>query len=219
MESGIKEMFKDFMEGLPTGHENAADGLQAVPEIRTDGEDPTEEVSGPGNEPDEEFVAYPEVGVEEFREKMEKANREYGPLKEADAFGNVYGEGKKKRHGLFDKFKKKEAGKMRLGSIEAGGTKMICAVVSEDGEILKRMSVPTKRPEETLPLMHAFFEENEVDCLGIACFGPIDLDKKFDRLTDTLPRLRRRAGRIPTWSAPSRTSECLSASTRTSTAR
>ena len=30
---------------------------------------------------------------------------------------------------------------MRLGALEAGGTKMVCAVVSGDGEVLDRMAV------------------------------------------------------------------------------
>lgn len=66
---------------------------------------------------------------------------------------------------------------MRLGAIEAGGTKMICAIVDEDGNILERMSTPTLTPAETLPPMHKFFEGKEFDCLGIAAFGPIDLHK------------------------------------------
>ena len=32
---------------------------------------------------------------------------------------------------------------MRLGTLEAGGTKMVCAVVSGDGEVLDRMETPT----------------------------------------------------------------------------
>ena len=35
---------------------------------------------------------------------------------------------------------------MRLGALEAGGTKMVCAVVSGDGEILDRMETPTLAP-------------------------------------------------------------------------
>ena len=35
---------------------------------------------------------------------------------------------------------------MRLGALEAGGTKMVCAVVSGDGEVLDRMETPTLTP-------------------------------------------------------------------------
>ena len=39
---------------------------------------------------------------------------------------------------------------MQFGGIEAGGTKMVCAVADETGKLLDRMSVPTRQPEETL---------------------------------------------------------------------
>ena len=42
---------------------------------------------------------------------------------------------------------------MRLGALEAGGTKMVCAVVSGDGEVLDRMETPTLTPAETVPQM------------------------------------------------------------------
>ncbi len=67
---------------------------------------------------------------------------------------------------------------MRYGAIEAGGTKMIVAIGNEKGEILERASYPTLTPEETMPEMISFFKEKEIESLGIACFGPIDLDKK-----------------------------------------
>ena len=51
---------------------------------------------------------------------------------------------------------------MLIGGIEAGGTKMVCAVAEVDGdgkvEILERMSIPTRMPEETFADMIAFFE-------------------------------------------------------------
>lgn len=62
------------------------------------------------------------------------------------------------------------------GSLEAGGTKMVLSVLDENGEILKRESIPTKTPEETMPAMIAFFEKESVSALGIACFGPLELD-------------------------------------------
>ena len=39
---------------------------------------------------------------------------------------------------------------MRLGALEAGGTKMVCAVVSGDGEVLDRMETPTLTPAKTV---------------------------------------------------------------------
>ena len=46
---------------------------------------------------------------------------------------------------------------MRVGALEAGGTKMVCALGNEKGEILERTSIPTKTPEETIPALLDFF--------------------------------------------------------------
>ena len=66
---------------------------------------------------------------------------------------------------------------MRLGALEAGGTKMVCAIGDETGKILEQVSIPTETPEITMPKMIAFFKEKEVEALGIGCFGPIDPDE------------------------------------------
>ena len=60
---------------------------------------------------------------------------------------------------------------MRLGALEAGGTKMVCAVVSGDGEVLDRMETPTLAPAETVPQMIEWFAARDVDALGIGAFG------------------------------------------------
>lgn len=60
---------------------------------------------------------------------------------------------------------------MRLGALEAGGTKMVCAVVSGDGEVLDRMETPTLTPAETVPQMIEWFTARDVDALGIGAFG------------------------------------------------
>lgn len=62
------------------------------------------------------------------------------------------------------------------GALEAGGTKMVLSVLDENGEIIKRESLPTLTPEETMPKMIAFFRENPVEALGIGSFGPVDLN-------------------------------------------
>ena len=36
---------------------------------------------------------------------------------------------------------------MRLGALEAGGTKMVCAIGNEQGEIFEQISIPTETPE------------------------------------------------------------------------
>ena len=61
------------------------------------------------------------------------------------------------------------------GALEAGGTKMICAVGTADGKILDRVSFPTETPAETVPKMTAYFSDKGISAIGIGCFGPIDL--------------------------------------------
>ncbi len=63
---------------------------------------------------------------------------------------------------------------MILGALEAGGTKMVCAIGNEQGEISERISIPTVSPEETMPQMIAFFREHHIEALGVGCFGPIN---------------------------------------------
>ena len=63
------------------------------------------------------------------------------------------------------------------GALEAGGTKMVCAVGDEQGNILERISLPTRTPEETMPEMLDFFRGKDLTALGIGCFGPVDLDR------------------------------------------
>ena len=80
---------------------------------------------------------------------------------------------------------------MIYGGIEAGGTKMICVIGDENGKILDRMQIPTKTPEETMPIMIDYFKGKDIKALGIACFGPIDLNrdsKTYGYITST-PKL------------------------------
>ncbi len=64
---------------------------------------------------------------------------------------------------------------MILGALEAGGTKMVCAVGDETGRIFDRMVIPTRTPQDTMPEMIAFYKKHKVEALGIGCFGPIDV--------------------------------------------
>lgn len=67
---------------------------------------------------------------------------------------------------------------MRLGGIELGGTKMVCAISNENGEVLDRYTIPTTTPEETLPKLLDYFKDKNIDSLGIGSFGPVDLNKE-----------------------------------------
>ncbi len=65
-----------------------------------------------------------------------------------------------------------------LGGIEAGGTKFVCAVGTSP-EDLDAVSLPTCSPDENIRQAVAFFREKagmRLAALGIASFGPIDLD-------------------------------------------
>ena len=66
---------------------------------------------------------------------------------------------------------------MLLGALEAGGTKMVCALGNEQGEVLDRASFPTRKPEETVRDIVEFFRGKGIAALGISCFGPLDLDR------------------------------------------
>lgn len=80
---------------------------------------------------------------------------------------------------------------LRLGALEAGGTKMVCAIGDENGKIYEQVSIPTTTPKETIPKMIAYFRDKGIDALGIACFGPIELDRdseKYGYITTT-PKL------------------------------
>lgn len=66
---------------------------------------------------------------------------------------------------------------MLLGGIEAGGTKMVCAVGDETGKVMDRISLPTLKPDETLPKMIEYFKKWEIKALGIGSFGPVDLNR------------------------------------------
>lgn len=65
------------------------------------------------------------------------------------------------------------------GGIEAGGTKFVCAV-SDEGVIVEKISIPTTAPEETLKQVFDFFDQYELEAMGIGSFGPIGIDKNTD---------------------------------------
>lgn len=66
---------------------------------------------------------------------------------------------------------------MILGALEAGGTKMVCAIGNEKGDITEQISVPTETPEITVPKLLSFFRGKGIEALGIGCFGPIDVNR------------------------------------------
>ncbi len=69
---------------------------------------------------------------------------------------------------------------MLYGALEAGGTKMVCAIGDENGHIIEQVSIPTTTPDETMPRIIGYFKDKDIQAIGVACFGPIDLDKKSE---------------------------------------
>lgn len=65
---------------------------------------------------------------------------------------------------------------MLFGALEAGGTKMVCAVGDSEGDIITQLSIPTKSPQETIPKVIEFFKDKKIQALGIGAFGPVDVD-------------------------------------------
>lgn len=64
---------------------------------------------------------------------------------------------------------------MRIGAIEAGGTKFVCGIGSEQGHMEEWCSFPTEHPEVTLAKVSDYFRDKGVEAIGIGSFGPIDL--------------------------------------------
>ncbi|TWK79423.1 putative fructokinase [Bacillus paralicheniformis] len=93
------------------------------------------------------------------------------------------------------------------GAIEAGGTKFVCAVGTENGEIIDRLTIPTETPEETIGRLSAFFDMYQLESIGVGSFGPMSLAKEspdFGYITNTpklawrnyplIPELKKRFG-------------------------
>ncbi len=62
---------------------------------------------------------------------------------------------------------------LKLGAIEAGGTKFVCGIGDEKGHVQKQVRFPTTSPTETMAKVVTFFRQNPVDAIGIGSFGPI----------------------------------------------
>ncbi len=74
-----------------------------------------------------------------------------------------------------------------LGGIEAGGTTFVCAVGNRAGEFYDSEEFPTSTPEDTYDQVNAFFDRYpEVQAIGVAHFGPFDLDPTSPTYGSTL---------------------------------
>ena len=82
--------------------------------------------------------------------------------------------------------------RLPFAGVELGGTKCVCTLAHGPDEILDQRTVPTTSPSETLAAIGAILSEWErgpgVAALGIASFGPLDLDpgsEGYGRITAT----------------------------------
>lgn len=66
----------------------------------------------------------------------------------------------------------------KFGGIDAGGTTFKCVVAEQDGTVLAQARFSSLVPEKTLKECIAFFRPHlgSISGLGIASFGPIDID-------------------------------------------
>ena len=77
------------------------------------------------------------------------------------------------------------------GGLEAGGTKMVCALGYADGTIIDQISFPTATPDESIPKIIDYFRGKNISALGIGSFGPVDVDtdsKTYGTILDS-PKL------------------------------
>lgn len=64
-----------------------------------------------------------------------------------------------------------------LGAIEAGGTKFVAAIGRGHDDIVAQVQIPTTTPDETLQrTIDWFHAKGDIAGLGLASFGPVDLD-------------------------------------------
>ncbi|MGE5562034.1 MAG: ROK family protein [Bacillota bacterium] len=93
---------------------------------------------------------------------------------------------------------------MTYAGVELGGTKCVVLLARGPDEVLARETLPTTTPDETLRAISALLSGWSFEALGIASFGPVDLDPSSPRCghitstpkpgwagADVLGRLRR----------------------------
>ena len=74
-------------------------------------------------------------------------------------------------------------GRALFGAVEAGGTKFVCAAGCAPREMLEDCVIATTTPQATLAAVCAFFEHVRREraplaSIGIAAFGPVELDPR-----------------------------------------
>jgi len=68
-----------------------------------------------------------------------------------------------------------------FGGIETGGTKFVCLVASDPEHLIAECRIATTTPDETIHQVKDFFspfiKEGDLKAIGIAAFGPLDLNQ------------------------------------------
>lgn len=79
-----------------------------------------------------------------------------------------------------------------FGAIEGGGTKFVLLVGRGPTDVVRRATIPTTRPEETLTRCVDFFRAAQADrplaAIGVGMFGPVDLNRQsatYGHITST----------------------------------
>lgn len=63
-----------------------------------------------------------------------------------------------------------------IAGLELGGTKCFATLASEVDSVVAQTSIPTTDPKQTLAALEAVLDGWSFDAIGIATFGPVDLD-------------------------------------------
>jgi fructokinase len=96
--------------------------------------------------------------------------------------------------------------RLTYAGVELGGTKCVAILARDPDDVLARETVPTTSPGETLGAIAAILAGWKYEALGVASFGPVDLDRNsptYGHITstpkpgwsgaDVLPQLQRAA--------------------------
>ncbi|MGJ8645134.1 MAG: ROK family protein [Luteolibacter sp.] len=93
-----------------------------------------------------------------------------------------------------------------IAAMELGGTKTVVAIGESDGTLIEEFRFPTTRPEETFQTAVEWFSaKGTPTAMGVAAFGPIQINEKADNWGDMLPTPK------PNWSGFSITKPLLAA--------
>ncbi len=75
-----------------------------------------------------------------------------------------------------DRFSSLAPDASRYGAVEAGGTKIVCGIGDHSGKLLETTTLRTRHPDQTVREIRAYFQAHPVARIGIAAFGPVELN-------------------------------------------